>query len=205
MGAARERIDGAAATACVGGTATYAATEAWPRSEDMGSTQELDAAELEALYRTHAPSVVRALRRLLPSAAVDDCAQEVFLVARRRFHERRGLSVRAWLIGIARRVAADHRRSRDRSSRRELDHAIPPWDAGTPERVAAAREGLAFVESFLESLPAGSREVFVLARIEGLSAPEIGELLSLNVNTVYTRLHRAGREFQAAVKARKAS
>ena len=43
------------------------------------------------------------------------------------------------------------------------------------------------------------REVFVLAELEQMTVPEIAEAVEANVNTVYSRLRAARREFDDAV------
>ncbi|RYE88260.1 MAG: sigma-70 family RNA polymerase sigma factor, partial [Hyphomicrobiales bacterium] len=58
------------------------------------------------------------------------------------------------------------------------------------------------LESATDDLPEGFRIVFVLRDIEGLSVEETAGLLSLNPNTVKTRLHRAHRLLRTAIEAR---
>ncbi len=40
----------------------------------------------------------------------------------------------------------------------------------------------------------------MLSELEQMSAPEVASALSLNVNTVYSRLRSARKEFEAALK-----
>jgi RNA polymerase sigma-70 factor (ECF subfamily) len=168
-----------------------------------GSQLAID--EFAALYRDHVKTVVRTLRRAgVQPDAIDDCAQEVFVVAARRLQSRPLVgSLRAWLVGVARNVAAHELRARSRAQRRDRC-APPPGGTRSPEQDVQTRERLAFVESFIEGLAESQREVFVLAQIEGLTAPEIAELLGVNCNTVYTRLMRARRAFQLAIGERRA-
>ena len=56
------------------------------------------------------------------------------------------------------------------------------------------------VEAALGALPAEQREVFVLADIEGLSAPEISDALEVKVNTIYSRLRLARKRFTAKIE-----
>ncbi len=44
------------------------------------------------------------------------------------------------------------------------------------------------------------RDVFVLAEIEQVPGPEIAALLSLNANTMHSRLRSARTEFEAIMK-----
>ncbi|MCX4246858.1 sigma-70 family RNA polymerase sigma factor [Paraliomyxa miuraensis] len=156
--------------------------------------------EFARLYHRHHGFVWRILRRLgVPPAALDDASQDVFVVVhRRRDALRTDVSVRSWLFGIARRVAADvHRGQRRRQ--RKLDALLPPPDALPLDDTLARDEAAAFVHAFLERLDDGHRMVFVLCDVEGLTAPEVAEALELNVNTVYSRLRKARLQFERAV------
>jgi RNA polymerase sigma-70 factor (ECF subfamily) len=56
----------------------------------------------------------------------------------------------------------------------------------------------------LEELGHDSREVFVLAELEGLTAAEIGVALGLSPNTVSSRLRIARKSFDEAVRRHRA-
>lgn len=148
-----------------------------------------------ALYREHFAFVWRTLRRFgVSEAAIEDAAQEVFLVAHRRAGAWRDwASPRAWLFGVARRVAADHRRSRDRHARKLA--AIPSLAAprALDERLDDHAR-LRAVAAAIASLTPERRDVYTLAELEGMSAPEIAQALELKLNTVYSRLRRARRD-----------
>jgi RNA polymerase sigma-70 factor, ECF subfamily len=153
-------------------------------------------ADFEAIYREHHDFVWRSLYHLgVHEGAVDDALQDVFLVVHRRLGDFDGrTSVRNWLYGIARRVASDYRRRAQRVRTRlvvvgDADvHAAPE---ATFSRLSAADS----VRHFLDELDEDKREVFVLAEVEGMTAPEIAELTGLNLNTVYARLRAARLRF----------
>lgn len=153
---------------------------------------ELDRAGFERFYREHFAFVWRTLRRFgVADAALEDVAQEVFLVAYRRAGAwREWSSPRAWLFGVARRVAADHRRSRDRHARKLA--ALPELVGPRPidERVDD-HERLRAVAAAIAALSPDRRAVYTLAELEDMSAPEIAEALELKLNTVYSKLRRA--------------
>jgi RNA polymerase sigma-70 factor (ECF subfamily) len=53
----------------------------------------------------------------------------------------------------------------------------------------------------LDRLAEDKRMVLLLVEVEGMTAPEVAEALQLPLNTVYSRLRRARREFSAAFEA----
>jgi RNA polymerase sigma-70 factor, ECF subfamily len=159
-------------------------------------------AEFEALYREQFAFVWRTLRRFgVAESALEDVAQEVFLVAFRRAGAwAEWSSPRAWLFGVARRVAADHRRSRDRHARKLA--ALPELAAPQPidERVDD-HVRLNAVAAAIAQLSPDRRAVYTLAELEGMSAPEIAEALELKLNTVYSKLRRARHDVATSLAA----
>lgn len=151
-----------------------------------------------ALYRTHASFTWACLRRLgVPPAAIDDAMQELWVTAHRRIGSLHGpASAKAWLYGIARRVASHHRRS-ERRHRRKLDAL-----GAAPIREAASREDELVIESILSQLDARVREAFVLSELEGWSAPEIARATGANTNTIYWRVRVARQELQSQLAER---
>jgi RNA polymerase sigma-70 factor (ECF subfamily) len=163
----------------------------------------VDPIRFDAVYRETAPLVLRTLRRLLPSDCIDDAVQDVFLVVARRLHEFEGRSrTSTWVYGIVIRVAADHRRSRRRRLRREGALALEPAPEAlpSPERLAQRAEGQRILHRILDAMEDDLRVVFVLAEIEQVPGPEIAVLLSLNPNTMHSRLRAARAEFESLRK-----
>jgi RNA polymerase sigma-70 factor (ECF subfamily) len=156
--------------------------------------------ELADVYRDHFAFVYRSLLRLgIPRSVVEDVAQDVFLVVRRRLGDYdRNRSLSAWLFGIARRVASEWRRSTGRAQRR-LDLLPPPPEGETAARSAELGEAAELVRNFLAELDEDHRLVFVLSELEGLSGTEIAEALATNRNTVYTRLRKVRARFEHAI------
>ena len=157
-------------------------------------------AELATAFRAHATFVFRVLRRLgVEAHALDDMVQEVFVVALRRWarYDPRA-PVRPWLYGIARRVAAHHRRRHRRL--RGRDRELISTRAG-PDEHFDARIASDFIQAFCESLSPPLREVFVCTELEGLTGPEAAKALGLRLNTVYSRSRRARLALQRAIAA----
>ena len=57
-----------------------------------------------------------------------------------------------------------------------------------------------FLVRLLQELDQDSREVFVLAELEEMTAVEIGEVLQLSPNTVSSRLRAARRAFDSVAR-----
>ncbi|MBK8263609.1 MAG: sigma-70 family RNA polymerase sigma factor [Nannocystis sp.] len=159
-------------------------------------------AEFERVYTAEFGLVWRTLRRFgVPSEQLEDAAQDVFVVWVRRGEELgRGASARTCLYGIARRVAADARRSTARVQRRYEALAAVGEEvaAGLEERLEEQRAA-SVIERALAELPAPQREVLLLAAVEGMSAREIGEVLQISANTASSRLRLARQRLAAAL------
>jgi RNA polymerase sigma-70 factor (ECF subfamily) len=159
----------------------------------------------EEVYEQHGPFVWRCLRNLgVPQAALEDAAQDVFLVVHRRLPTlEQPENMRAWLFGIVRNVASNQRRSIRRKGTvvDALDAEFAHSDAGPLEHAANA-EAAAFIESFLARLGDRQRDVFILGVIEEMSGPEVATALSIPVNTAYTRLRAVRGAFRQALRAR---
>lgn len=169
-----------------------------PNAKGRGRTRaQDDQARLGRLYREHADFVWRVLLRFgIPEAQAEDVAHEVFLVVRRRLAGYDPASpFRAWLYGIARGVAANVRRSRERRENRLRVVEAPPAPP-TPEEHVERSQAAALVERFLDTLGPAQREVFVLVDIEGMSGPEAARALGDNLNSVYSRLRLARNRFR---------
>ena len=69
-----------------------------------------------------------------------------------------------------------------------------------PERQAALGEIRILLEDAIDALPAAFREVFILRQVEGLSTEETAHVLSIEPETVKTRLHRARTRLQQALQ-----
>jgi RNA polymerase sigma-70 factor (ECF subfamily) len=70
------------------------------------------------------------------------------------------------------------------------------------EDVLSRREAVEAVSNFLDELDEPQRQVFYLADVEGMTAPEISAALGVKLNTVYGRLRLARKRFEQVMKAR---
>jgi RNA polymerase sigma-70 factor, ECF subfamily len=106
-------------------------------------------------------------------------------------------SISTWLYAIARSFCVKQRR-RGRSvpagavaveSDQRVAQAAHPGPG--PDQQLESREVEAALARAIAALAPMYREVLVLRDIEGLSAPEVAEVLAVSVATVKSRLHRA--------------
>jgi RNA polymerase sigma-70 factor, ECF subfamily len=174
---------------------------------DNATEASASAVDVTALYDAHVAFVWRNLRRLgVAPSSLDDATQDVFLVVHRRIAGAPVADPRSWLFGILRRVAADHRRRVRRKPADSID-AVPEPRASTPgpDHAAARAEAARLVHDILDRLGDDKREVFVLAELEQMTAPEIAEAIGIPVNTVYSRLRAARAEFETHAAALAAS
>lgn len=151
------------------------------------------------LYRGEFAFVWSAAQHLgVPPGAVADVVQDVFLTAYRRLdHLRFEVSPRAWLFGVTRRVASRHRRGAARLARRHAAFAeLARPGTRAPQQDLDDAEQL---RGLLGRLGDGTRVVWEMTEMLGMSAPEIASELELPVNTVYSRLRLARKQLQAIV------
>jgi RNA polymerase sigma-70 factor (ECF subfamily) len=157
------------------------------------------ALSVAALYAEYATLVRRVLRTHgVTGPCLEDAIQDVFLVAFRRHQDFVPIaSYKTWLFAIAIKVARDHRRRMSRKGGlAELQESEIPCSRADPFAAVAATQGLIALNRRLQSLPGDRREVFILAEIAQMTAPEISSLLSVKLNTVYSRLRAARRDLQ---------
>ena len=181
-----------------------------PQDSPADERRALAPADLSAVYETHFRYVWRCLRSLgVHDAQLDDALQDVFVVVQRKLADfDGGAELRTWLYAIALRMARKYReRSRREPASLESTRKSQPELAlaATGEGAALQSERLALARAVLETLSDEQREVFVLARVEQMSAPEIASVVGIPLNTVYSRLRAARLAFEAEVTRRKAS
>jgi RNA polymerase sigma-70 factor (ECF subfamily) len=147
-----------------------------------------------------------AANRGVPSAALDDVVQEVFIVIHRKLAEFEGRSsVRTWIAAIVRRVVADYRTKRgNRAAGDETLEPELPVELASSFEALERKAALQLLDALLGKMPDEQREVFVLHEIEQLSGGEIAELTGCNENTVWTRLRAARRIFEDGVARQRA-
>ena len=78
---------------------------------------------------------------------------------------------------------------------RQSDDAPPAPPPPTLDDQINRKQALSTLERFIESLDEKKKPVFTLAEVEGMTAPEIAAALDVKLNTVYSRIRLARKEF----------
>ena len=162
-----------------------------------------EALDLRALFETHYASIWRLLRRLgVPTAQLDDAAQEVFWVAARRLSDIEPGRAHPFLYGVALRIAANElRRQRALPPIAEIGQVPSMVDLQpSPEEQVAARQERELLDDVLGRMPIELRTVLVLFELEGLEVRQIAEIEEIPVGTASSRLRRAREEFSTIAK-----
>jgi RNA polymerase sigma factor (sigma-70 family) len=152
-----------------------------------------DGAALAELVRRHGSAVLGVCRRVLGhDQDAEDAFQATFLVLAARAGSVRGVSVGAWLFGVARNVAL---RLRDKERRRRRHEAA----AGRPEATADpdAADWLGVLDEELGKLPDRYRSPLVACHLAGRTQEEAARDLGLSLSTLRRRLV-SGRELLRA-------
>jgi RNA polymerase sigma-70 factor (ECF subfamily) len=156
-------------------------------------------ARLRAAFSKHFELVWRTLLRFgVPSAAVDDAAQHVFLTLAAELDQVSPNRERAFLVGVACGVAANARRRDRRLRDHELHEDAERADESglTPEELLEWKQRRSILDLALNALSLEQRTVFVLFELEGFSLPEIAESLRIPLGTATSRLRRARAAFE---------
>ena len=144
--------------------------------------------------------VHRTLRRLGTSPSeTEDLAQDVFLALRSCWARYdRGRPLRPYLFGIAFRIAFAHHRK----SNREVAFAVVEVsDTGSgPDDALQSKQARALVLAALEHIPLPRRAVLLMHDLDDVSVEDVAAALGIPKFTVYSRLRKARREMETAVR-----
>jgi RNA polymerase sigma-70 factor (ECF subfamily) len=162
----------------------------------------------DALMRRYNQRLYRVIRSVLKTGSdVEDTMQDTYLAALRNLDQFQGRApFGAWLMKIATNTALARMRQRmrvvqldDLPDLDDLEPALAPDAARTPEQQVSNQEIVALVEDAIDRLPYDYRQVFMLRTIEGLDTTETAEALGLGEDAVRQRLHRAREMLQADI------
>lgn len=133
----------------------------------------------------------------------DDLYQETWLKVHQARHTHRpGEPVLPWLFGVARHVAADHRRQSARHRRRveAVKQVADATGGGTRTDATASRsEAAEILVLAMEGLPENQREALFLLKVEGMSVQEAAKIAGTTPGALKVRAHRAYARMRARV------
>jgi RNA polymerase sigma-70 factor (ECF subfamily) len=154
------------------------------------------------MLRAHYDDVWRVLRRLgVAEGSIEDAAQQVFIVASGKADRIDVGKERAFLLGTAVRVAANHRRTAVvRYERAADDLDSGEGDGPSADELLDEKRLRAMLDDLLAGLPDDLRTVFVLYELEELGVSEIAHTLGIPRGTAASRLRRAREAFEAAAR-----
>lgn len=157
------------------------------------SSAESAQRHLDTLYREHYSWLKGWIRRRLScDQQASDLAQDTFVrvLGQRRHDTLR--QPRAYLSSIARHILVDmfRRRSIEQAYLDTLAHQEEPAHI-SPEQYHQIVETLLEIDAMLDALGGRTREIFLLAQLDGLTYVAIGRRLGVSTNTVRKHYIRA--------------
>jgi RNA polymerase sigma-70 factor (ECF subfamily) len=168
-----------------------------------GAIDASDRERVRQLIDEHYAFIWRLLARLgIRADDVDDATQQVFMVplTRERLAIKPG-SERAFLFGIAVRVAREQRRRNKKAENHsDVDFDSMAHPGLDLEALADQQRARELLDRLVQSIPEELRMIFILFEIEGLPAIEVAALLDIPAGTVASRLRRARQHFREALK-----
>ena len=148
-------------------------------------------ARFESLFLAHCPEVRSYARRRVGPDVADDVVADVFVVVWRRLEEVPKDAL-PWLLGCARRVIANQRRStRRRDALVERLRTVGVSDDEQP--IGGSGE----LRRALATLSESDREVLMLIAWEGLRPAQAAMVVGCSERAFAMRLHRARRRLAA--------
>lgn len=181
-----------------------------PTDEDLVlAFQAGDTSAFDLLVRRWDRKIQGAAFRVLGSDdEARDVSQEAFLKAFRSLGAfKREARFSSWLYQIALNLCRDRLRRRKGREMLSLDvledngHSLP-GPAPTALDLVQARDLARVVADAVRQLSDEQREAVILKEYQGLTFPEISEVLGVPVSTVKTRLYRALSQLKTLLEAR---
>lgn len=148
---------------------------------------------LGVLYRDHSTWLQRWLTgRVGCRDVADDLAQDTFLRLLAGQDPGDLQEPRAFLTTVAKGLAANWWR-RQSLERAYLDAiaALPEKTLPSTEALTVIRESLHLIDTLLDGLPRAVRQVFLMARLDGMEYADIASQLGLSLSTVKRHMKRA--------------
>ena len=192
----RARVSEGARLRVVGGRSERVLTTPISKAEVTDLTGDYS---FERVYGAWFHDVTRWIRAFgAPTSELEDLAQEIFLVVRRKLPEFKDANLAGWLYRITQYTVRDHRRRswfKHLFLRRQVDLDEIPQTKDGPARAYERKEDQRILNQLLQRLSEKRRTTFVLFEIEGYSGEEIAQIQDVPLSTVWTRLYHARKDF----------
>jgi len=169
-------------------------------SEAIRLAQQGDAVAFELIYRLHCGRVYAlCLRMLRDPADAEDLAQEAFIQLFRKIHTFRGESAfSTWLHRLTANLVLMRLRKKKPIST-SLDEITgsdegddrPRNEMGAPDPRLTGLVDRVNLQSAIDQLPHGYREIFILYDVQGYEHREIAKILGRSVGNSKSQLHKA--------------
>jgi RNA polymerase sigma-70 factor (ECF subfamily) len=169
-----------------------------PDNKDrVGESRE----QFERIYQDCYAAVYRYSARRVAPEAVQDVVADTFLTAWRRHSELKGEPL-PWLLGIARRTAANQRRGgarRDALRERLSVEQRPSAAQGLAPPEQRLGESDRDLAAALATLSARDREALTLVAWDGLEHRAAARVMGCSTGAFSVRVHRARRKLERAL------
>lgn len=169
-------------------------TTAAQEAELLARVVEGDHEAFTQIMRNHEDRVFSVCLRIMGNRdQALDATQETFLTTFRKAEQFKGnAALGTWIYRIAVNTCYDLLRRQKRRKTDPMPEHLDPTDHSAEDAVdsAALRPE---ITAALAALPADFRSAVVLSDIEGMSLPEIAEILDIPVGTVKSRVFRGRR------------
>lgn len=160
----------------------------------MTRIQGGDATAYRELSERHIAGILNfAFRMLRDRQEAEDVTQETFLRLWKRAHDYQAKQKPStWLYTIARNLCIDRLRKKHPQG---SDDEVAA-DSVSPNRMLERKHVSSLVRGAIQALPERQQTALTLSHFEGLSNPEIGEVLGVKVEAVESLLSRARRKLR---------
>ena len=184
-------------------------------AETIRLAQQGDAAAFELIYRLHSGRVYAlCLRMLHDPAEAEDLAQEAFMLVFRKIQTFRGESAfSTWLHRLTANVVLMHLRrkkpmstSLDEITGSDEEDDRPRNEIGGPDLRLSGLVDRVCLQTAIDQLPNGYREIFILYDVHGYEHGEIAKILGRSIGNSKSQLHKARKRLRELLhKARRYS
>jgi RNA polymerase sigma-70 factor (ECF subfamily) len=180
---------------------------------DVGSVSDFDLTQaaaggdmvaFEEIYQRHHRRVYSICLRMLQNAyEAEDLTQDVFIQLYRKIGSFRGDSAfTTWLHRLTVNQVLMHFRKRNVKFEKTTDEGETPEQTvrGTENPFKMPIVDKIALESAIDQLPAGYKNVFVLHDVEGFEHEEVARILGCSVGTSKSQLHKARLKLRKLLK-----